>query len=36
MIWANINEIPPNVIENDLRAIDNMKNKVYLDEYNWD
>lgn len=35
IIWTSLDKIPQNIIPNDLRAIDNMKNKVYLDEYNW-
>lgn len=33
--WVKMNEIPENMIENDLRAIKNMKNGIYLDEYNY-
>lgn len=35
IIWVNINEIPENIIPNDLRAINNMKKGIHLDEYNW-
>lgn len=33
--WTRIEDIPQNMIPNDLRAIQNMKDKIYLDEYNW-
>lgn len=35
IVWTRLDNIPQNIIPNDLRSIYNMQNKVYLDEYNW-
>ena len=33
--WFDIVDLPDNIIPNDKRAINNMNNKTYLDEYDF-
>lgn len=33
--WININKIPDNIIQSDKRALLNLKNKIYFDEYDF-
>lgn len=35
IIWAKKDNLPDNIIENERRAIHNLENKIYLDEYNF-